>query len=114
MPLHVSSTMCSSSGGCISPCPGTYRACVLWILSSYYVSISRCCVQRQGLPISGIVCPCVRVSVLLPFRHVSVGCKFIWLTRSVVGTMSRTTLCQADRTLSDTTPPQLSRVQNTV
>jgi len=55
-----------------------------------------------------------RVSVLLPFRPVSVGCKFILLARSVVGTMSRTALYQADRTLSDTTPPQLSLLQNTV
>jgi hypothetical protein len=55
-----------------------------------------------------------RVSVLLPFRPVSVCCKFILLARSVVGTMSRTALYQADRTLSDTTPPQLSLLQNTV
>lgn len=55
-----------------------------------------------------------RLSMLLPFRYVSVGCKFILLARSVVGTMSRTTLYQADRTVSDTTPPQLSLVQNTV
>jgi hypothetical protein len=55
-----------------------------------------------------------RVSVLLPLRSVSVGCKFILLVRSVVGTMSRTTLYQADRTLSDTTTPQVSLLQNTV
>ena len=55
-----------------------------------------------------------RVSVLLPFRHVSVGCSVSLLARSVVGTVSRTTLYQAGRTVSDTTPPQLSLVQNTV
>jgi hypothetical protein len=48
--------------GCISPCLGTYRACVLWILASYYVML---CATSQ------IASLCDRVSVLLPYRRVS-------------------------------------------
>jgi hypothetical protein len=92
--------------GCISPVRvRIVRACVLWILASYYVML---CTTSQ------IASLCDRVSVLLPFRCVSVGCRFILLARCFVGTMSRTALYQAARTVSDTTPPQHSLVQNTV
>ena len=52
------------------------------------------------------------VSVFLHFWHVSVDCRFILLARSYIGTVSCTTLYQVDRTVSHTTPPQLSLMQN--